>query len=294
MPDMYWFRTGWATLSFSGTTLSTSSSLDQNPISITWSGSILLDRVRDAEREWKNKVNLRLLKNAVIFRFVLRPGQKVQPYYYLTLPNGDVLKEYFPKKYIDSVTGFLLTKVSISASFPVNQWIYKLETVTNEWFAYFNISIPVNINTLSLIEPFSESEITKLSMNMSVVERDVLLRMNKLRTSLWRSLLSTDTNLMKIAQIKADYMAENEYVWHALKDNPNIDIGWYVKTKWFILEPPYGENVAWWNVSHLVLQDGLEESGSHKHSMIDPEWTKIGIGYAVKNDKAYLVHVFSK
>jgi len=30
---------------------------------------------------------------------------------------------------------------------------------------------------------------------------------------------------MKIAQIKTDYMAENDYVGHALKDNPNIDIG---------------------------------------------------------------------
>jgi len=28
--------------------------------------------------------------------------------------------------------------------------------------------------------------------------------------------------------------------------------------------------------------------------MVDPEWTKIGIGYATKNGKAYLVHVFSE
>jgi rare lipoprotein A len=294
MPDMYLFTPGLANLSLSWTIISTPSSLDQSPISIIWSGSVLLDRVRDTQREWRSKLNLRLLKNAAIFRFLLRQNQKVQSYYYITLPNGDVLKEYFPKKYIDPVTGFLLTNTPISANFTINKWIYKLETVTNEWFAYFNISIPVNVNTLSVIEPFSDEEITKLSANNSVVQRDVLLRINKLRTSLWRALLATDDNLMKIAQIKADYMAENDYVWHALKDNPNIDIGWYVKTKWFTLDPPYGENVAWWNVSHLVLEDGLEESGSHRHSMVDPEWTKIGIGYATKNGKAYLVHVFSE
>jgi len=52
---------------------------------------------------------------------MLRQNQKVQSYYYITLPNGDVLKEYFPKRYIDPLTGFLITNIPITATFSINQ-----------------------------------------------------------------------------------------------------------------------------------------------------------------------------
>lgn len=293
MPDMYWFRIGQARFYFSWSSLSTVSSLDQNPILFTSSGFIFLDKVR-YNKALEDRVNLRMLKNAVIFRFKIPRGEKVEPKYYITLPNGDVLMQNFDKKYIDPENSKLLKSwINITATFPIDKWIYRLEVNNNTGLAYFNIPIYANGIWVPILKTIPDSDVGKITTNTWIVQRDILLLINRLRTSLWRSLLSTDTNLMKIAQVKAEYMAENDYVWHALKDNPNIDIWWYVQTKGLTLSPPYAENVAgkWW-FSHLVLQDWLEESGGHRLTMINPKWTKIWIGYAVKNGNTYLAQVF--
>lgn len=55
-----------------------------------------------------------------------------------------------------------------------------------------------------------------------------------------------------------------------------------------------GENIAYGSVSDLALQDGLEESGSHRHNMLNSEWKKVGVGYGISGKDAYIVQVFSE
>ena len=55
-----------------------------------------------------------------------------------------------------------------------------------------------------------------------------------------------------------------------------------------------GENIGYGTVSDLTLQDGLEESGVHRYNMLEPLWTRVGIGYGIKDGKTYLVHVFGE
>lgn len=52
----------------------------------------------------------------------------------------------------------------------------------------------------------------------------------------------------------------------------------------------YGEGM----ISDLALQDGLEESGSHRYAMLLPKVQKMGIGYARNGEKSYLVQVFGE
>jgi uncharacterized protein YkwD len=45
-------------------------------------------------------------------------------------------------------------------------------------------------------------------------------------------------------------------------------------------------------LSDMYLQDGLEESWSHRFAMLYEWFTKVGVGYVLKNKNTYLVQVF--
>ncbi len=56
-----------------------------------------------------------------------------------------------------------------------------------------------------------------------------------------------------------------------------MDILEFAKSLSLAVPDTIAENVAGGNVSYKVLQDGLEESGSHRSSMLKSTWKKIGI-----------------
>lgn len=87
---------------------------------LTSSGFIFLDKIRYNTAS-EDKVRFRILKNAVIFRFKIPRGEKIEPRYYITLPNGDVLMKDFDKKYIDPENSKLLkSDINITATFPID------------------------------------------------------------------------------------------------------------------------------------------------------------------------------
>lgn len=271
--------------------LSTTSPLDKNPISYTlWDSPVMLGRTHDAYG--KNKVSTRILKNSVLFRFRLKEEDRIRAKYYVTLPSGDVREYDFPKNFVNKDTGLLKTGIMINANFPLIEFgTYKLETVTDKGFAYFNL--PINKWTVwNIINPLSYDEIVTIKNQRFTVERDIIAEINRIRAWLWRPLVSIDTILTNLAQAKANDMAINWYVWHWTKEWK--DIVEFGKALWFSLSGSIAENVAGGNVSHLALQDGLEESWTHRHAMVDPTWTKIGIWYTVKDGKSYLVELFSE
>lgn len=47
-------------------------------------------------------------------------------------------------------------------------------------------------------------------------------------------------------------------------------------------------------MSDFALQDGLEESGSHRHNMLNPDWKKVGIGYGVSGKDIFIVQIFGE
>ena len=279
---------GKASYTFTGYTLSTPSSLDRAPAAPliqTW--SVILDRVYATSGA--EKVRIQKQRTNLIFRFRLKFSEQVLPNYYFTLPDGNVLEYTFPQKYRDT-DGFLKRDILIQANIPFTQeGTYKLETVSSNGYAYFNIPITKGDvwNTVSL---FASESTRVLKKDKQKVETTVVTSINRLRASLQKSFLIVDPTLSQVAQMKAENMSQNDYVWHWTPDGKNIVQ--FAKSQKINLEGAIAENVAWGNVSDVILQDGLEQSGSHRYTMIDAKYWKVGIGYVFKWEKTYLVQVF--
>ncbi len=209
----------------------------------------------------------------------------------MTSPSGEVKEYRFQKKWVGE-DGFLTQGSLISGSFLAREsGAYRLEAVLESGYAHFNVPIYQG-NVWSVVPLFSQNERITIEKDGTKVQNYVLDRINILRGNLGYKKLTLDDNLDRIAEAKSENMANNNYIGHWTPDG--LDILAFANSLGIPHANTLSENVAGGNVSHMILQDGLEESGSHRHSILNPKWTKIGIGYIVKNKKAYLVQVFSE
>lgn len=288
--DGTWLKRGYARFSLSQYRLSTASSLDRSPQAVLFSSwNVLLDRVR--ETIGVDKLSLRTTQQLASFRFLLPAGEKVSSTYYVTLPDGDVREYDMPSKY-DSGDWFLKTWVSITGSFPIAlPWVYRFELVKHTGIAYVNIPV-YQWQTLSIVPVLTDAEIRNIKTWASIVKDSSYMSINAIRTWLKRGSLARDADLDRLAQKKADYMAQSKDFWHITKDGRGIQD--FAKALGITRYTKIAENIAWWmNTGGIALQDGLEESGSHRHAMVSPDYTKVWIGYAVIGESTYLVQVFS-
>ena len=224
-------------------------------------------------------------------QFRLKRWTQVSSTYFVTSPNGQVTKYSFPKENIDA-NWFLRTELLIKETFPMpDSGIYKIETVLSNGYAYFNLPIS-KIQFWSIIQLFSESQLSTLRNDKSKVDNNVLSKINTLRERLNIPPIVLDSTLSDLAQKKAMDMAKYNYVWHISKDGMSIIE--FATSQNIPISGSIWENVAGWNVSDMSLQDGLEESGSHRYNMIDSRWKKIGIGYVLQNGKTYIVQIFGE
>ncbi len=280
---------GSAKVKISGYTLSTPSSLDRSQLlTDIYSGNVTLDRTREAI--WAENVTIRSQRNLTLFRFRIKDtSTKIRENYYITYPNGSIEEYHFPKKYI-AKDGFLLPGVWIQASFTTNiVGTYKLETVRQNGYAYYNIPI-IHGNVWNIIKPLTEWEIATIRSDVTLVTSTTIDRINTLRKSLWKSVIQESPTLQKLATAKARNMADNDYIGHWTPDW--LDILGFADSLGIDIEGSIGENVAGGNVSDRALQDGLEESGSHRYNMLDDGWKYVGIGYIVKQGKTYMTQIF--
>lgn len=112
-----------------------------------------------------------------------------------------------------------------------------------------------------------------------IVVSSHLKKINTLRFTQNRNLVSLDPELTRLAQMKAEDMSTRLYAAHRDPDGNYID--GFAKKRGFTLDTSLGENIAYGNISDIALYDGLEESGSHRHNMLLSKWSKVGIGYSL-------------
>jgi uncharacterized protein YkwD len=281
---------GPARLSLQGYRLTSPSSLDRlTSTGFTWTGSVFIDRTR--EMIGRDVVSLRVLRSLGTMQFRIPQGKQVKSTYYLTTPSGDVIDSKFAPQYIGT-DGYLRTGVTIRQSFSIaDAWVYKIEAVSANWYAYFNL--PISRSPFyGVIDIVSESERDVLRSDLPTVTASVLMSINSLRKWLGRPAISIDPTLASLAQAKALDMATYDYVGHTT--HAGLDIIAFADSQRIDIRGTIWENVAWGNVSDKSLQDGLEESGSHRSNMIDPDWGHVGIGYILRNGRTYLVEIFGK
>ena len=281
---------GTARVSLQGYRLKSSSSLDRlTSTGVSWTGSVFIDRTRD--RIGQDLVSLRILRSVATMQFRIPQWKKVKSEYLVTTPSGDVFEYHFPKAYI-AADGYLRTGILIRQSFQIpDAWVYKVEAVSSNWYAYFNLPLSKS-PYWSIVSPLSDWERSVLRTDTTLIHQNILTSINTLRKWLGRSTLTIDPTLTELAQRKATDMATYKYVWHTT--HAGLDIIEFAESQGIVITGIIGENVAWGNVSDISLQDGLEESGSHRMNMLDPDWGHVGIGYVLKNGRTYLVQIFGK
>jgi rare lipoprotein A len=279
-----------AWVKISGYGLSTPSPLDRGvSYPNLFSGTVLLERSHDTIGG--DQVFIQNKITQAKFRFKTPTSYRVRGKYYTISPLGAVKEISFPKSSLDR-DGFLLPGIIMSGSLNLDTiWTYLLEIVREDGIAFANIPITRG-NAWPVIDPLTEKQISEIRSDSNLVVRSTIDRINTLRNSLWKTPLTSDSTLSKLAQAKVDDMIRRGYQGHADPDGNYIDhlaekLG--LESIWSI-----GENIGYGTVSDLSLQDGLEESGVHKINMLQSVWSKVGVGYGVNEGKVYLVHIFSE
>lgn len=202
-------------------------------------GTVLLDRIH--ETIGADRVRLTLQSRRTLFRFQVPTGKRVQPEYYVTLPNGDVRTSSFPSQYIDS-SGYLRTGISIQSEFPMEtEGTYMLETLEHDGFAYFNLPATRG-KVWNIVTQLTDAQIRNIKKPETNVRADTYRAINTLRNSLGRSLIERDITLDTIAQKKSDNMANNNYVGHVTPDGKNIRE--FALSQGIKISKSLGENVA--------------------------------------------------
>jgi uncharacterized protein YkwD len=271
--------------------LSTPSSLDRSyhiPHIFSW--SIMIDRIRDSTQY--SPVNIKKVWNIAQFRFRINTWFLVNSNYFVTLPNGDVREYLINKKFIQS-NWFLKPNTLITGYFPIpDKWTYRFEVNQSSWLAYINTPFYTEF-TLPIIEP-----VFTLPKG-EWYESYILNQMNKMRRPLGRSSLMLDSDLSKLAMLKAKDMfssssASSLWVSHTNSKWKNIQ---FFADFYDVRRDKLWENVAWSNntsnTAILELHDGLGESPAHRNNIISPFFTRVWIGYYQNWWYSYLVHIFS-
>jgi hypothetical protein len=278
-----------ANIQISGDLLSTSSPLDRRAhVNTLFSGSVILDRTH--EITGKDRVSIQTKWNIANFRFKTPNDISLKDKYYITSPDGEVQEIDFSNQY-KIQNKFLKKSISIKEILPITQkWVYKLEVVQADWRAFIN-TVLINWLYWPIINPISDLDRSTISSDKNIVVTQIYNRINELRSSLWREELRLNPDLNRVAQEKVNDMIKRNYEWHEDPDGVYIDS---LANKLKVNYSSIGENIWVWETSHFSLQDGLEESGIHRKSMLDKDYTGIGIGYGIKKGRVYLVQVFTK
>lgn len=118
----------------------------------------------------------------------------------------------------------------------------------------------------------------------------VVSLVNKERTSRGLVALKGDSALNKVAQLKAEDMAENGYFSHT---SPTYGSAFDMLKAHNIKYKTAGENIAYGQKTAQTVMNGWMNSSGHRANILKSSYTKLGVGYAVsKNGTPYWVQIF--
>lgn len=132
------------------------------------------------------------------------------------------------------------------------------------------------------------TETTTNSTNGSYVNQ-VLELVNQERVSRGLSKLSLDTSVNRVAQTKAEDMANNNYFSHT---SPTYGSPFDMLKQFGVSYRTAGENIAKGQRSPESVMDGWMNSEGHRANILNGNYTKLGVGYTVKNGTTYWVQMF--
>ncbi len=128
------------------------------------------------------------------------------------------------------------------------------------------------------------------SAPQSTYGAQVVSLVNAERASQGLSSLATDAQLTKLAQLKAEDMAENEYFSHT---SPTYGTAFDMMKTYGVSYAAAGENIAMGQkTAEAVMEDWMNSAG-HRANILNSAYTSIGVGYAKSSEGVtYWVQIF--
>ena len=118
----------------------------------------------------------------------------------------------------------------------------------------------------------------------------VVTLVNKERASNGLQSLASDSQLAKLAQMKAEDMAKNGYFSHT---SPTYGSAFDMMKKYGVSYKTAGENIAKGQKTAQSVMNGWMNSSGHRANILKSDYTKIGVGYAKASDgTTYWVQIF--
>lgn len=129
------------------------------------------------------------------------------------------------------------------------------------------------------------------SLNQSSKAAQVLSIVNSERSQAGLGNLSLDSQLNKLAQMKAEDMAENGYFSHT---SPTYGSAFDMMNQYGFSYRTAGENIAKGQKTASSVMSAWMNSQGHRANILGSGYTKLGVGYAVDSGgTAYWVQMFA-
>lgn len=109
----------------------------------------------------------------------------------------------------------------------------------------------------------------------------VVTLVNKERASNGLQSLASDSQLAKLAQMKAEDMAKNGYFSHI---SPTYGSAFDMMKTYGVSYKTAGENIAKGQKTAQSVMNGWMNSSGHRANILKSDYTKIGVGYAKTSD----------
>lgn len=136
----------------------------------------------------------------------------------------------------------------------------------------------------------SQSSSSNVSSSQSSYGTEVVNLVNKERSAKGLSSLSKDSQLTKLAQLKAEDMAKNQYFSHT---SPTYGSVADMMKQYGVSYKTVGENIAKGQKTASSVMNGWMNSSGHRANILSSSYSKIGVGYAkASNGTTYWVQIF--
>jgi len=174
---------------------------------------------------------------------------------------------------------------------PQSNGTYIVELNGTNGSAVFNVPIYINNGTPIIPDYFDINKYIEPEPNFNLAQKqnEMLELINQARQKANLQNVTLNTNLNTLAQKYSDKMAEEDFFGHIDTDNKTPDD----RRLEINIAMPVGENLA---ISPTILytHKGLMQSGIHRKNILDPKWTKVGIGISTaKNGSIITTEEFS-
>lgn len=210
---------------------------------------------------------------------------------YLIAPSGNVITQKFPADALGA-DGYVVR--GKKAEFDVSlreDGQYMVEVMYATGFPAFNGPVSHGAGAVPLLSNEYDAVTKDTDSDLSDVVPNALRFVNAVRKKVGKPALVSDPELQRLAQFKANDMADHNYVGH--DDSTGQKITGTAKRAGIAVAGSVGENVAGGSVGTDFLLAGLSLSGGHRANMLG-DWSKIGVAAVVKNGLTYYVQVYGE